>query len=431
LWLATLATLVCGRFTRGRAFAGGLLLGLCFTVSMKSTLLCFMLGLAALLTPFVVARRVNLTLPVRTAAAVWPVVPGMIIAPALLAAYFAARGAWEPFIYGIIRHNIEAGVDEKNHPFYLRLALPVAFPFLLVIAAWIARRAPDAAAATHRAGLFLLATLYYAGLYTFWTLLTRQDYLPVYPLLAVLVAAALVALGERSRNARVAWILGLASVVEIACMLGGRLPFKVHLDGSKTGLSKFAIEWQDGTQREREILGEVLRLTRPGEFVMDFKGESVFRQRAYFYVLEPLAFVKIRRGKLPDNVEERLLSKKVCVVLNQDRWYPKRSVEFMTKNYLAVGRMRVAGRIIAEKTGAGQLIRFDVKVPASYVVWADGKTVGGTLDGQPINGPVELAVGRHQFVPAEDHGRTSIFWARAAEEGFTPLPDQPAWQDYR
>ena len=431
LWLAAVATLACGRFTRGRAFAGGVLLGLCFTVSMKTTLLCVMLGLAALLTPFIVARRLNLALPMRTLAAGWPVLAGMMIAPAVLAASFAARGAWGPFIYGTIQHNIEAGVDERNHPFYLRLALPVAFPFLLVIAAWIARRAPDAAAATRRAGLFLVATFYYAGLYTFWTLLTRQDYLPVYPLLAVLAAAALVALGERFLTARAAWILGIASVVELACMLGGRPPFKVHVDGSRTGLSKFTIEWQDGTQREREILGEVLRLTRPGEFVMDFKGESVFRQRAYFYVLEPLTFVKLRRGKLPDNVEECLLRTNTCVVLNQDRWYPKGSVDFMAKNYLAVGRTRVAGKMIAEQAKANQPIRFEVKVPASYVVWADGKSVGGMLDGQALNGPVDLATGAHEFQSAVEHGRTSIFWSRAAAEGFAPLSVQPAWQDFR
>jgi hypothetical protein len=431
LWLAAVATLACGRFSRGRALAGGLLLGLCFTVSMKTTLLCVMLGLAAALTPFLVARRLDLALPGRMLAAVWPVLAGMIIAPAALAAYFAARGAWGPFIYGTIQHNIEAGVDAKNHPFYLRLALPVTFPFLLMAAAWIARRAPDAAAATRRAGLFLVATFYYAGLYTFWTLLTRQDYLPVYPLLGVLLAAALVGLAERFATARAVWILGITSVVELACTLGGRPPFKVHVDNSGTGLSKFTIEWQDGTQREREILGEVLRLTRPGEFVMDFKGECVFRQRAYFYVLEPLTFVKVRRGKLPDNVEECLLKTKTCVVLNQDRWYPKRSVDFMAKNYLAVGRMRVAGKMIAERAVANEAIRFEVKVPASYVVWADGKTVGGTLDGQPADGPIELAAGAHGFIPAEGHGRTSIFWARAAAEGFEPLPDQPAWQDFR
>jgi len=431
LWLATVATLVCGQFTRWRALAGGLLLGLCFTVSMKTTLLCVVLGLAALLTPFIVARRLDLALPGRTLAAVWPVLAGMIVAPALLAAYFAARGAWGPFYYGTIQHNLEAGVDARNHPFYLRLALPVALPFLLVAAAGMARAASDAAAALRRGGLFLVATFYYAGLYTFWTLLTRQDYLPVYPLLAVLLAAALVALGERFTATRQAWILGIAGVAEIAFMLGGRPPFRTHLEKSTGGLPKLAIEWIDGTQREREILGEVLRLTRPGEYVMDFKGESVFRQRAYFYVLEPLTFVRLRRNELPDDVAECLLKTKTFVVLNQDRWYPPGAVAFMTRNYLAVGRTRVAGKVIGDRAAAGGAIHFDVEVPASYVVWAEGHPVGGTIDGMPVTGPVELAAGPHEYQAAEGHGRVAIFWARAAAEGFQPVLDQAGWQDFK
>jgi hypothetical protein len=431
LWLAAVATLVGGEFTRRRAFFGGLLLGLCFTASMKTALLVVSMGLAAVLTPVVVARRWDGRGLGRMAAAAWPMLPAMLIAPVILGAFFAAKGAWEPFLYGTINHNLEAGVDAHNHPWYLRIALPVALPFLVVAAAWIARRAPDAASATRRAGLFLLATIYYAGLYTFWTLLTRQDYLPVYPLLAVLAAAGMLALGERFLPGRSGWLLGIAGVVEIATMIGGRPPFKVHRERANDGSSHLALEWQDGTQREREILGEVLRLTKPGEYVMDFKGESVFRPRAYYYVLEPLTFVKVKRGKLPDTVAADLLAKHVDVVLNQDRWYPKNAVAFMTRNYVAVGRMRVAGKVIATKAGAADAIAFNVEVPASYVVWADGHPIAGKMDGGATAGPFELAAGAHEFVPAEAHGPTAIFWERAAELGFQPVLDQAGWQDFR
>jgi len=390
-----------------------------------------MLGLAALLTPFVVARRLDLASPFRTLAAIWPALVGMIIAPALLAGCFAAEGAWKPFVYGTIQHNLEAGVDERNHPFYLRLALPVALPFLLVAAAWIARSATDSAVATRRTGLFLLATFYYAGLYTFWTLLTRQDYLPVYPLLAVLAAAALVALAGRFAGDRQAWVLGIMGVTEIAVMLGGRPPFTLHPARAPGGSTPPAFAWVDGTRREREILSEVLRLTRPGEYVMDFKGECVFRQRAYYYVLEPLTFVKLRRNELPDTVVQRLLKTKTFVVLNQDRWYPKGSVAFMTRNYLAVGRMRVAGKMIADLAAAGETIRFHVEVPAPYVMWADGHPVGGTVDGTSVAGPVELAAGPHEFKAAEPQKHLAIFWARAAAEGFQPVLDQAGWQDFK
>ena len=46
----------------------------------------------------------------------------------------------------------------------------------------------------------------------------------------------------------------------------------------------------------------------------------------------------------------------------------------MGQNYLAVGRMRVAGKVIANQpTAAKETIRFEVAVPASYVLWADGR----------------------------------------------------------
>ena len=57
LWLGAVAVLVAGRLSRARCFAAGLLLGLCFTVSMKTSLLFAVCILAAVATPFVRARR--------------------------------------------------------------------------------------------------------------------------------------------------------------------------------------------------------------------------------------------------------------------------------------------------------------------------------------------------------------------------------------
>jgi hypothetical protein len=429
LWLGAIATLVCGRFTRLRAFLGGVLLGICFTVSMKTTLLVAVSALAAVLAPLVVARRLDFAALRRTLAAAWPVVVGMVIAPAVLAGSFAAAGAWKPFLYGVIQHNILPDVDARNHPLYLRIAFPVALPFLLVVAAWIARRAPDASHAVRRAGLALVTGFYYTGLYTFWTLLTRQDMLPFYPLLAVLLAAGLVAIAERFVPRRQAAVLVVVGLAELAMVLGGRPPFRIlHQIAPASGPS---LEWIDGTQREREILSETLRLTHPGEYVMDFKGECVFRRRAFFYVLEPLTFVHIRHKDIADGVAARLVDTKTCVVLNQDRWYPKAAAAFMTRNYLAVGRLRVVGKLIADHIAPEQAVHFDVEVPASYVIWADGHPVAGAIDGQAANEPRDLATGPHEFKSAEAHARTAIFWSRASAEGFQPLLDQPGWQDYR
>jgi hypothetical protein len=464
LWLGAVATFVCGTYSRRRAFAGGMLLGLCFAVSLKTSLLCAVLALVTVVTPLIVARRLDFTLPGRVLAAVWPVLAGMVIAPALVAGYFAMRGAWAPFLYGTIQHNILPDVDSRNHPLYLRFVFPVALPFLLAAAVWIARRAPDDARALRRAGLFLLAGFYFTGLYTFWTLLTRQDFLPFYPLLAVLAAAGLLCLSARFLPRHQACVLVALGLLEIGLVLGGRPPFKMYTVKSEGDLSKATgtamlvvtgkIAWVDETQREREILDEVLQLTKPGEYVMDFKGESVFRRRAFYYVMEPLTYYRMRHEMIPDTVAEDLVRTHTYVVLNQDRWYPKKGAEFIGQNYLAVGklpkdlrgfpfldfgsivvagRMRVAGKVIANRpTAEKETIRFEVAVPASYVLRGDnGHVLSGTLDGTPLTGPRDLAAGPHEFKPDAPDTQVAIFWSRAAELGFLPVLDQPGWQYYR
>jgi len=420
LWLAALTVLVTGQLSKGRAFCAGLLVGLCFCASMKTSALLASATLAALAAPMLCARRWDWNEARRVFIGGRLVVAGALVAPAALCAFFAAHGALPSLFYGAIQHNLLPGVDAKNHPAYLRLALPLSLPFLGVAGYWIGRWSPDRSTAVRRVFLFLAATIYYGFLYSVWTLLTRQDFLPFYPVLMVSAtpwilqgvdAAARRFGSDQTRGLlRPAALCGIAAV-EIAFILVGRSPLV------------------DGTLREREILSEVLRLTRPGEYVMDFKGESVFRRRAFFYVLEPLTFVRLRRGLIVDDAAEKLVKTQTCVILNQKRWYPTDAAAFMTDNYLPIGRMRVAGRIIAPgPTAAGVSVPFTVSIPARYVLWADGQPVHGTLDGKPYEGAVDLSAGAHIFQPAEDYRRLAIFWSRAAEAGFTPLLDHMEWQ---
>ena len=412
LWLAALTVLVTGRMSCWRGFAGGVLLGLCFCASMKTTVLFGASAIAALAAPQLVARGFSRREMGRTLRAAWPVVVGALLAPAALGAFFAAQGAWGEFYYGVIQHNILPGVDAKNHPAWLRLIFPLALPFLGFAAVLIARRVPERALAERRVFVFLVAGLYYAALYSFWTLLTRQDFLPFYPLVAILAMPLLARFAEaRGRAWCVLCAVGLAG---IGCILGGRPP------------------WINGTVREREILRDTLRLTRRGEFVMDFKGECVFRERAFFFVTEPLTFVRLRRGTIADTVAADIVAKKVLVTLNQDRWFPKDGAAFIAGNFLPVGHLRVAGKVLAkDPVEAGAPIPFQVAVPAPYALWAGGQPVTGTLDGTPYTGPRELAAGPHEFRPAEDHARLAILWQRALDAGFTPEVDKPEWEYFR
>ena len=412
LWLGALTVLVTGRMSCWRGFAGGVLIGLCFCASLKTTVLFAVAGLAALAAPQFGAQGFSLRALGRSLRAALPVLAGALLAPAALCAFFAARGAWAEFFYGAVQHNLLPGVDAKNHPLYLRFVFLPALPLIGYLAHRLARLWPDGPSARRRVFLFAVAALYQPAFYTIWTLLTRQDFLPFYPIAALVVAPLVLwaadALGHPAR------VLAGVGVVEIALILGGRPP------------------WIDGTQREREILRDTLRLTQPGEWVMDFKGECVFRQRAFRWVTEPLTFVRLRRGTIPDTVAADLVAKKVCVALNQNRWYPKAGAAFIAENFLPTGHLRVAGKVIAkDPVPAGAPVVFQVAVPASYVLWDAAQPVAGTLDGTPYAGPRELAAGPHTFLPVETHARLAILWARAEAAGFTPEVDKPQWEYFR
>ena len=412
LWLCALALFVTGELTLKRAFAGGFLLGLCACTSMKTSVLLAVSAMAAVFASQICARRFDPAALGRMVKPALIILAGLVIAPAAVCAFFAAQGCWKEFYYCVIQHNMMIDVDADAHHFYQRLTCFVALPFLLYGAAQVARHAPTPALALRRTFLFLFATLYYVSLESFWALLTRQDYLPFYPVTAILTAPLVLWLVQKARlDTHRTAILATVALGEIALLLIGRPP------------------WISNTRDEQEILREVLQLTRPGEWVMDFKGESVFRQRAFHYVLEPLVIHRIKIGLLKDTIPQDVVAKEVHVVVNRDRWYQKPTARFLTANYLNIGQVRVAGRVLSvEETVPGATLSFRVEIPARYVLWADGKPVAGLLDGLPYTGARELSPGPHTFRPEGTCHHLALVWDRAIAAGYKPVVDRPDWQ---
>ncbi|MEI6350113.1 MAG: glycosyltransferase family 39 protein [Verrucomicrobiota bacterium] len=424
LWLCALALLLTGRLSMGRAFASGLLLGLAACTSMKTSLLVAVSAMAAITAPLVWNRRFDLRELGRTLRLGWPIAAGLLVAPAVLALLYWVNGNWQQFYYCVIQHNIVPGVDARNHPTAIRLIFPLALPFVLMGAARFAGESVNRSLGVRRAFLFLFAGLYYTALYSFWTLLTRQDYLPFYPV-ASLVAAPLLLTTFGRLNARFPGsfvakpgvLLAFIGLVEIGLILGGRPP------------------WIDGTAFEREALREVLALTKPGEFVMNFKGEAVFRKRPFYYVIEPLTEVRMRRGTIADDIPKRLIATHTNLVINQGRWYRKKTKSFLNENYLPIGAVRVAGKIISpagHSPNTSSPVHFNLAVPASYVLWSsDGQPVHGQLDGTPYDGARELAAGSHEFQADNSSATLALVWARAIDAGFKPILDSKGWSDER
>jgi len=415
LWLLALAVLVEKNATRMRSFTVGVILGTAVGVSMKTLLLLTALGVAVLAAVVLTTKR-DLSPALRQvglcgAAAL----VGLLLVPSALMLFFAAQGAWAPFFYGTIEHNIVPGLGIwHTHP-----ERPLLFPITLPLLWWGARTlvlyAPNAHIGTRRAVIFLAAGLYITALFSFWPLLPRQDYLPFYPLLFLLLTPALLILPRQIamrwrgplmiRPLPDALAPTVVAVLEISVLLGCR------------------VLWRDGTRDAIDLLADVLRLTQPSDLIMDTKGETVFRPRSFYYVLEGITLARIRRGLIVDDIAERLIATRTCIAVADSFRFPLRARTFLRENYLPVGRLRVAGRLLTPSASDGlPSFPFDVRIPARYAIVAENGGAAGWLDSTPYEGARFLASGHHEFRSSSDGGRFALVWAQAVERGFSPFP---------
>ena len=170
-----------------------------------------------------------------------------------------------------------------------------------------------------------------------------------------------------------------------------------------------------------------LRLTEPSDYVMDSKGETIYRRRPFYYVLEGLTGKRMKAGLIPDTIPERLVETETP--LTTVRRMPSKAADFIRKNYLPIAfRLSVLGKIL---TGADEKFGFDIAVPSLYSIVTEFGSLEGTLDGKSICGPARMERGHHEIRRLNGSGRLALLWARAAEKGCDPfspvLPD--VWTD--
>jgi hypothetical protein len=364
-WLASIGMMVCAPLTTLRVAGAGLFLGLAAAVSAKTTLLLLSVLIGALY-----AFRVR---RVRYIAAF---LSCLIVPPAAVAIYFASRGAWKPFIYGVITHNL------VHHHHAGRL---LAFPLLLLGFGSLARRA---ARTPQQLFLFVTTHFYGAALFCLWPLVELEHWLPYIPLAVI----TLVPLFFTYRRAAT---LAFAEIVLVFSM-GNLL--------------------QNETREGLAIIEQTLQLTRPGEFVMDLKGETVFRRRAFYYVLEPMTKYRIRDGQIRDTIIADMLRTHTMVVGLDQHGYPRGTRSFLRKNFVSIGAVRVPGHMLAR----GQTI-FQIDVPAEYQIVGRSEEFTGMLDGRRYDGMRPLAAGVHTISAPPTDASYALLWSRAADRGYTPF----------
>jgi hypothetical protein len=444
LWLAAFLVTTGGALGPARLFAAGLLVGAAAAVSLKSSLvLACLLGsaLAAALWPMAggggrgeagkpASRAAPSRQLVRTGAraltAAGAGLAGVAAVPAAVALYFRLHGALDALLAGAVWHNLQVS-QHGPAPLKRALILAVGAPLLLVIARWSLRAGPPAFA-RQRLLLVLTTGSYLIAMQVLWPLITSQTYLPVEPLLCLLVAAAATA-GRRGEATKArpdeepapavrdtappwsAWgraFLALALAVELSIDV---------LHGPLRG---------DQTTPTTAIVAAALRLTGPGEAVFDDKGDAVFRRRAFFPVLEDITREAMAQGRIADTIPEAVLAHHACVATLASRRLPPRGKQFLDANFLPVGPVRVCGKWLAGATAAAaaappSAILFQVQIPGRYTILGSGGPASGRLDGVELAAPRELAAGVHVFAPRSPPP-LALIWARAAERGFSPFP---------
>lgn len=419
-WLFSLAILVSGKLSIKRSLSAGIFLGAAAAVSLKTTLLLAALAAASLAVFGIRIKRHfqgKSFLPDRYVLCPPAFLIGSILIPVLLALFFVSKGAFSSFLYGTVKHNIVPGLGGEESSLFYRLLFSVCCIGLWLGARLYLKSSLHEGRALRRVFIFLISGIYLAALVCFWPLVPPQDFLPVCPLAFILLAPLVLAYYPScpSANGRFRTFFFLRSIP------APPLPFLVALFEIAL-LIAVGAPWQDGTKRETALIKDALALTEPSDYVLDLKGEMIFRRRSFYYALETITQERIRRGLITDDIPERMIASRTLVAALDDESFPRRARKFLKANYLPVGTLRVAGQLLPELGGeAASSISFDVVIPARYAIIAEAGEVRGVLDGASYDGPRVLESGRHEFIPLLPKKGLALLWAKAVEKGFSPF----------
>jgi hypothetical protein len=366
-------------------FLGGVLFGCALSVSLKTSLLLFSLAAAAIVT-WIARIRAREQSPFRSRD-VALVAAGFVIIPALIAFYFVAVGVWSNFVYCAFHFN---GMVTLTRPPLLVWTPRLLFVPLIIVALRIAWRYRQTT--TNGRFFFAIATaIFFVTLGGFWILISPRDFLPFLPFASMFAVAALARRPHFGRN---------IALLLLVCLIG----------------VGYYAEWL--TNRTREFITmerQVLNLTRPGEPVMDYKGETIYRRRPYYFILEFITRNAILHGLIPDTVSQDLVRSGCHVVQADGSQWPDHARGFMAANFLNLGRLRASGQWVAPDGS------FSIAIPGEYVILRKDGRAAGTLDGTPYRGARPLAAGMHTFSGARGGERLACLWAPAFARGFSPF----------
>ena len=371
-------------------FFAGFVLGLALCASIKTTFL-----VPALIVGWVGAwllcpdLRKAVSIP-RAAYCALAGGAGFLLAPSALFAWFLAQGtSIDTLKYCLF--------DANRAGFELNKVLMT--PPLVAITFWLAWRMVRKGFEGVAVATFVSVSVFAVALIGFSPELRKQTLLPVYPLFILfgwkLAADALRRRGPRAIQKAGLTVCGLAT---IHLAVEGRL-------------------WEDGLRDQRELLRDTLELTRPGDFLMDRKGETIFRKRPVYLVYQHATVRAIEEGRIADSDPAELTRTGTAVAIAESMGLTEPMRKFLGKNYLPTGsgKLRVAGRSVLFYEENGRLAaRAPIYIPGDYVILGGDRVLSETHVEQP---------GWHDVDLGSATGPATFFWRRAWEAGFRPVEE--------
>ena len=382
----TLIVLTGGRLTSPRLFVAGLLLGCAMATSMKTSLVVMTLAMTAIVSH--AFRRRSLAATIRPA---FVALAGIVIMPAIITAYFASKGALSNLYDCVIRFNELAAADKSAAAIWFDRAVYIPALALLLWTAWKKRLHNDDWQSQWRFFLAFGTAFYAITLAGFWILISPRDMLPLLTPLAIFLAAAIDRLEIRVPLYAGTCLLFVAGIWYYA----GRLELR--------------------TDEQITMMRQVLGLTRPGEPVMDLKGETIYRRRPYYYILEFITRGAVLRSLVPDTIAQDVVRARCHVAQADGPFLPRRGRAFLRANFLDLGRLRASGQWIRDDGS------FTIAVPGEYVILNSNGEAQGALDGSPYRGKRMLAPGAHAFAASAPGAQLAVLWAPAYERGYSPF----------
>jgi hypothetical protein len=376
-WIAALVILTGDELTPRRSFLLGLLLGCAMATSLKTSLL-----LITLVVAYLIARFFGR--PLKPPHLLWTLA-GLSVVPAALALFFFYADAWDAFVYCTLTFNGNLARTRKN--LWIGRAI---FPFSFAALLWISWRYRSVT--TERRYLFaVIMGVFTVTLTGFWILISPRDFLPLMPLAAIFTAGGIVRFAKPIRA---------FAIVAIACI---------------ASLWYYGDRFENNTDWHTTMMDQALRLSYPGETIIDLKGETIFRKRPFYYAFELITRAQIARGILRDTVPEDVIRSRTYVAQADGPMWPPRARAFLSENFVNLGRLRAAGQWLREDGS------FTIAIPGRYVVLSEAGIARGVLDGAPHVGARDLAAGAHRFERATPGENLCVVWAPAFERGHSPF----------